>query len=138
VDKEITMKRVLFSLRNLTLFLFVSAFVLGAEAQVARADHDAVRVVDLVQTPGAAFPHRLHLPAGHYIFRVRNHGVDHAVSLRLSRIEADGSVGPLVASLLQPVLSGQVGETYVVALSTGRYTYRSAENPTPHYFIDVE
>jgi hypothetical protein len=132
------MKRVLFSLRNLTLFFFVFVAVSASPQQVARAGNDAVRVVDLVQTPGTASPRRLSLPAGHYIFRVRNQGVDHAVSLRLSRIEADGSVGPLVASLVQPVLNGQVGETYVVALSQGRYTYRSAENPTPHYFIDVE
>jgi len=130
------MKRVLFSLRSFALFLFV--FLLGAPSQMAHADHDGIRVVELVQTPGAAFPQRLHLAAGHYIFRVSNHGVDHAVSLRLSRIEGDGSVGPLVATLVQPVLSGQVGETYVVALSPGRYTYRSAENPTPHYFVDVE
>lgn len=132
------MKRVLFSLRNLALFLFISVVVLGAPEQPARADHDGVRVVDLVQTPRAAFPQRLNLPAGHYIFRVRNHGVDHAVSLRVSRIEDDGSVGALVATLVQPVLNGQIGETYVVALSPGKYTYRSAENPTPHYFIDVE
>jgi hypothetical protein len=129
------MNRVARPLRVLALLLFA---LLLAPSPPARAGADSVRVIDMVQTPGAIWPQRHSLTAGHYIFRVRNYGVDHAVSLRLSRIEADGSVGALIATIAPGVLDGQVGETFVVALSPGRYTYRSPDNPSPHYFIDVD
>lgn len=126
---------------RISLYLFALVLlVLSASTfeRRAAAEPDAVRVFELIQTPGAAAPQRLRLAAGRYIFRVRNHGVDHAVSLRVSRIEPDGTVGPLIATLTRSILDGEVAETAAVALLPGRYTYRSAENPTPHYFIDVD
>ena len=130
------MRRVFSSLSVLAFLIL--ALLATAPPREAQANGDSVRVIDLVQTPGAIWPQRHSLTPGHYIFRVRNDGDDHGVTLRLSRIEADGSVGALITTLQPPLLDGQVAETFVVTLASGRYTYRSPDNPTPHYFIDVD
>jgi hypothetical protein len=97
-------------------------------------------VVELEQVPGRFVKQRLRLSPGRYVFQVKNRGVDHPVGFRLSRVESDGSIGDAVpgAALPAPVRDGAAGSSGVVELAPGRYTYRCALNPTPHYFLTVE
>lgn len=114
--------------------------LLASAAASTAAQEGAVRAVELEQRPGRFTQARLRLPAGRYVFRVRNRGVDHPVSLRLAPVEDSGAIGePLPAAAPPaPVGDGAAAEGGVVELRPGRYSYRCALNPTPHYFLTVE